>query len=370
MYYTTFIKNIQTNYPDYDSISQNYTSQNTTTQKITLNLTPRTLQQLSFKQIGHIKQVQIELENCYNILKPFEDTHDNAYYTFQIPKHSGGLRTINAPLPAFNDALTRVNHIFTNNIRCLPHNAAYAYVKQRSIKDANIKHQQNNSNWFLHLDLNNFFPNCTHQLVFNTLLEIYPFHYLSDYHKNILSKIIQICCLNGALPQGSPMSPLLSNLVCIPIDYKIQQFFNNNPFKTKFVYTRYADDFTISSKNTFNFNKLVEELSKLIYPFQFKPTKTHYGSRAGSNWNLGLMLNKDNNITIGHIKKKNYNAMLNNFLKDFSNNILWSAHDTQTLQGRLSFLNQIEPDYFDYIIQKYNKKYNTNYSLALKTILG
>ena len=35
-----------------------------------------------------------------------------------------------------------------------------------------------------------------------------------------------------------------------------------------------------------------------------KPEKTRYGSRAVSNWNLGLMLNKDNVITF--LKKGAY----------------------------------------------------------------
>jgi hypothetical protein len=64
-----------------------------------------------------------------------------------------------------------------------------------------------------------------------------------------------------------------------------------------------------------------------------KAKKTRYGSIAGSNWNLGLMLNKDNNITVGYEKKKTLNAMLNNFLRDFKNNLRWPRDNVYALQG-------------------------------------
>ena len=370
MYYTTYTNNKKFIKPAYDEIL-NTPLQQTSYTKLTLNLTPKPLENLNHNQLNQIHATEVTIRHCEFILRPFLNTHNQEYTEFHIPKHSGGLRTIHAPKPEFAMQLTEVQRLFTNNIKCLPHTAAYAYVKGRSIKDANQQHQNNNSKWFLHLDLDNFFTNCTADLIYNTLLEIYPFYYMHDHVKPLLKNIIDICCLNGVLPQGSPMSPLLSNLVMVPIDYNIHKTLTrNNCLKTHFIYTRYADDFTISAKNNFNWNKVIEILNPLIAPFTFKPSKTHYGSSAGSNWNLGLMLNKDNNITIGFQKKKTLNAMLNNFLKDFSSNTLWSVEDTQILQGKLSFLQQIEPEYFVYIVNKYNNKYNTNYRLALSTILG
>lgn len=369
MFYTTIINNKKINKINYADIdlanAQNYNYTNT---QLTLELEPKVP---NSNQRTHLRFVSRCIQTCYDKLEPYFGTHNNEYIEFHIPKRSGGLRKINAPNPEFAKALKEVQQIFINDINCLPHTAAYAYVKNRSIKDANLQHQKNNSKWFLHLDLDNFFPNCTDTLIYDTLINLYPFFYLQPAAKTQLKAIIKTCCLNGALPQGSPMSPLLSNLVMVPIDYKIHRTLTHCPeLKNHFIYTRYADDFTISAKNSFNWSKLIELITPLIQPFSFKPTKTHYGSRAGSNWNLGLMLNKDNNITVGFKKKKTLNAMLNNFLLDFSSDILWSVEDTQVLQGNLSFLNQIEPEYFNYIVNKYNNKYNTDYKQAIKTILS
>lgn len=319
-----------------------------------------------------ITKTQQQLDIIYALLYPYKETYEHQYYTFKIPKRSGGLRTINAPNPDFKDLLRRTKDIFEQNIKVLAHPAAFAYTAQRSIKDALIVHQQNNSNWFLKIDLKNFFNNCTPEIVYDNIKELYPFWYFDDAHKARLKEIIKICSLNNGLPQGTPISPLLTNLLMVSYDYKISQYLYNlnRTSNNKFVYTRYADDILISARKTFSWKTIENELKNILQPFKINSAKTRYGSKAGTNWNLGLMLNKDNNITLGHQKKKVLNAMLNNFLRDFGTPKQWNQSDTYALQGQLSWLKQIEPDYYSYLIQKYEAKYqHTTYAEAIKTIL-
>lgn len=373
--YITYFKTKQNNTNqilDYNSVlTQNVMPMLSETFKLTLKIdTPTPRDRLNQNMRTQIETTENIINYCETLLEPFKNNYNEQYYTFQIPKHSGGLRTIYAPNTAFKEVLTTVLNLLTDASKCLPHTAAYAYVKERSIKDANEQHQKNESQWFLHLDLQDFFPSCTSERIFNTLCELYPFYYITNAHKECLKNIIKICCLNDALPQGSPISPWLSNLVMVPIDYAIHNFcMRHNPFDNHFTYTRYADDFTISSKKNFDWQKFIEYITPLIQPFTIKESKTHYGNRAGSNWNLGLMLNKDNKITLGHLKKHTLNAILHNFLKDFANNNRWSKEDTYVLQGNLSFLKHIEPEYYNYIINKYEQKFNVSYKTAIKTIL-
>lgn len=321
-----------------------------------------------------IKQYEKELENAHKILTPFKDNYKTQYYAFSIPKSSGGMRTIHAPVTQFKEALTKVKNILENDIKCLPHDAAYAYVKGRSILDALKIHQNNQSNWYLKLDLTDFFDKCTPEDLYNKLINLYPFYYFSTFHKTILQQILQICSLNNGLPQGTPISPILTNLYMVDIDYKIRKKLtrlNNNHF----VYTRYADDMLISCKSTFNWSEIENAIQELVTPHQIKKAKTRYGSRAGSNWNLGLMLNKDNNITLGFKRKKLLNAMLNNFCKDYKYKTRSELSHEEieqiySLQGQLSFLQQIEPNYAAHLLQKYANKYHMHILQQFKILLN
>lgn len=362
MYITFF----QQNLPNYNTLFNNNYLLNTyakNTKIITeTDLTP--------EQTNHIASVECAITQIHNRLNPFKNKPvEELFYEFKIPKHSGGLRTINAPYTDFKLALTDAKEIFERDIKCLAHNAAYAYTKNRCTLDAIQVHQKNQSNWFLKIDLKDFFPSCTPELIFNQLLKIYPFACIHQNAKNQLKEIIEICCLNNGLPQGTPMSPILTNLIMVPYDYQLQQLLTRGTGE-HYVYTRYADDILISSKNQFNWQELTNQIKEILQPFNINTAKIRYGNKAGRNWNLGLMLNKDNNITLGFKEKKLLNAMLNNFLKDFKNNNPWSIEDTQHLQGKLSYLNQIEPTYWAHLINKYNLKYNTSYTTALKTILS
>ena len=368
--YLTIYKQNKPNYTqiDYAQIMQTEYTSTPTFYKTTIYIeNPKPLNE---SQQLKIKIAEENILIAYYILEPFKDNYEEQYYEFKIPKRSGGLRTIDAPKTKFKEALTQVKIIFEEKLKCLSHNSAYAYTKQRSVLDALKVHQANQSNWYLKIDLTDFFPSCTPDFIYNQLIQLYPFYYFADKYKNMLKEIIKICCLHGGLPQGTPMSPLLTNLIMIPYDYHISNYLKRGTGE-HLVYTRYADDILISSKSSFDWKALEQILAEKLKPFKIKHTKTRYGSKAGSNWNLGLMLNKDNNITLGSNKKKQINAMLNNFIRDYKNNNYWTREDTYELQGQLGYLKHIEPEYYNYIVQKYEAKYEIiDYQNLIKNILN
>ena len=293
------------------------------------------------------------------------------YDKFFIPKSSGGLREINAPQPPLMELMREIKRVFEDRLNVLYHNSAYAYTKGRSTKQALEVHQRNESKWFLKLDVKDFFPSCTSSLLKVQLSRIYPFSLLYRHapSEEILDRIIDLCMLNGGLPQGTPMSPMLTNLIMIPFDKNLQDFVQRKGL----VYTRYADDILLSAKTTFSEEQttfIVEKMfERLQYPFKIKKEKTRYGSSAGRNWNLGLMLNKDNNITIGYKQKQRLRAGINNFLNDFTKGIFWSIMDVYQLGGHLSYLEMIEPDYKNYIVRELEIKYNLNFKDCVKQSL-
>ena len=295
------------------------------------------------------------------------------YHSFEIPKRHGGLRPIDAPRPAFMQALNELKSILEETLRCPYHTAAFAYVKGRCHKDAVVRHQRNKSKWFLKLDFHDFFGSTTYEFVIRQLKEIFPFSEIfKSWGKEYLEKALTLCFLHGGLPQGTPTSPLLTNLMMIPIDHAISAYCRDS--SPHLVYTRYADDISISSDLSFKWQDVENSLREIIEhfkaPFAFNREKTHYGSVSGRNWLLGLMLNKDNEITVGHAKKKNYTHMVHSFLLDYKNGNRWSVEDTQHLAGLTSYYVSIQKDVFENITKSYSQKIGVDFYGAVKSILS
>ena len=187
----------------------------------------------------------------------------------------------------------------------------------------------------------------------------------------LLDKALSLCFLHGGLPQGTPISPTLTNLMMIPIDYTISKAMRKST--PHIVYTRYADDLLLSSDISFKWtdkqNEIIEILKSFNAPFQLNTKKTRYGSSAGRNWNLGVMLNKDNEITVGHAKKKLLKTMIHQFMQDFKEQKYWNVEDTQTLQGQMSYVSMVEKDNMDRIIENYSNKFGFSLIDSIKKIL-
>ena len=299
-----------------------------------------------------------------------EDQMASHYHEFKIPKRSGGYRTIDDPDEELRKAHAELKAIIEDRMDATYHTAAFAYVKGRCAKDAVIKHQMNKSNWCLRTDFSNFFGSITLDFAYDMLTRQYPFCEYIQESKDDLKEALKICFLRGGLPQGSVISPFLTNIIMIPIDYKLA----NNLWKENFVYTRYADDIQISAYRKFDHREIVRLIDQVLEsfgaPFRIKPEKTKFSSVAGVNYMLGLNLNKDHNVTVGHERKKMLKAMLTNFLVDFKNGKRWPPEQVRHLDGICSYYRSIEKDYIDYVIQHIQNKFSINYRNCIKSILG
>ena len=303
-----------------------------------------------------------------HIIQTIKDVQPVEHYKeFKIPKKTHGFRTINAPDDILKPKMTKVAKILSDELQILAHDSAWAYVKGRDVITAMKEHQKNNSRWFLKLDLKDFFGSCSVDFIVQQLEKIYPF---AVYPSTMPRVIANFATLNGGLPQGTPLSPMLTNLIMVEIDYKINRLIYDltqeaELFKQHYVYTRYADDIIISAKNNFKYDIIIEAIDNLLEdtPLTINREKIRYGSSSGRNWNLGIMYNKDNELTIGYREKQKLKVTIYNYIHDR----LWPLEDLRWLLGKLNWLHNVQPDYFKGLINYYKNKYNVD---VIKNIIS
>ena len=326
----------------------------------------------------------IEPWKLLSILKNFNEKYEalrnhtprsDLYYSFHIPKRSGGLRKIDAPNDDLKTALRELKEIFETDFKALYHTSAFAYIKKRSTIHAVKRHQQNESKWFGKFDLSNFFGSTTIDFTLKMLSHIFPFSEVMRYDegKIAMKDALDIAFLDGGLPQGTPISPLLTNIIMIPIDFKLYNGLRDFE-RQSFVYTRYADDFLVSSRYDFDVKKIekfiVDTLASFGAPFTINQKKTRYGSSSGRNWNLGVMLTKDNTITVGHKKKKQFQTMLAAYIMDNKNGKHWDKSDVQVLEGYRSYFKMVEGEAIDRMVSHVAGKFDVDVVAMIKQDLS
>lgn len=300
------------------------------------------------------------------------DTSEH-YSHFEIKKKSDPRkkRPIDAPDLMLKNAQAILKNYIENHLHALPHSAAHAYVEGRSTVTAMKEHMRNDSKWFLQIDLSNFFNSINEEFLRKSLIYVYPFPLINE---TSMEAIINCALLNGEMPQGSVLSPTLSNLVMVPLDYQIKEKLHNYEHH-HYVYTRYADDITISCKEKFDPNEIVEIIKGIFQsfdaPLKINESKTRFGNTAGRNYHLGIILNnhgenKTSQMSIGHEKNKRFRAMLFNFCTTGEE---WEKHDVQKMLGLISYYKSIEKPFIERTIQKYNEKFNMDIMLKAKNMI-
>lgn len=296
------------------------------------------------------------------------------YYTFYIPKKNGKYRRIDAPEDELMTALRNLKTIFEEKFKILYHTSAFAYIKKRSTIDAVKRHQANESKWFAKYDLSNFFGSTTMEFVLKQFEMIYPFSEVmkNTYGRRELEKALELAFLNGGLPQGTPISPLITNVMMIPIDHKLSNTLRDYN-KQRFIYTRYADDFIISSQYDFDHREIEALINSVLdefdAPFKLNEEKTRYGSSSGSNWNLGVMLNKDNEITVGYQNKKRFQAMLASYAASKKNGECIDREYLQHIEGLRSYYRMVEQETIDKMVAHLSQKFHMDIIQAIKNDL-
>jgi RNA-directed DNA polymerase len=171
------------------------------------------------------------------------------YHTFTIPKRSGGVRSISAPKKGLKLLQRRLANLLQtcifeiNQIReasdepILRYQLAHGFIKERSILTNARPHRR--KRYVFNIDLEDFFGSIHFGRVQGFFVKDKSF-LLKPKTALILA---QISCFERKLPQGSPCSPIISNLVAHILDIHLVRLAS----RWGCTYTRYADDLTFST---------------------------------------------------------------------------------------------------------------------------
>lgn len=128
------------------------------------------------------------------------------------------------------------------------------------------------------------------------------------YH--LLMALIDISTFDGRLPQGSPLSPFLSNIVMCDFDS-----YASHSFKTRYI--RYADDICIIARDVEEAVKFrdiaINGLYKVSPGVTINPKKVNIIKHGKPMRVVGFNVNEDSRWpTLPRYKRKNFEAMLYN----------------------------------------------------------
>lgn len=235
----------------------------------------------------------------------------NKYFEFSIPKKNGGERKIKSPneklkilqkkvAKLLNDCLEEILSVHKQSL-------SHGFRRKHSIITNARKHKKKRH--VFNVDLEDFFPSINFGRVRGFFIK--NNHFLLQ--PPVATVIAQIACHNNSLPQGSPCSPVISNLIGHLIDIRMV----NLAKKAKCTYSRYADDLTFStnqkvfpeliaindifdSKKWLASDILVKEISKL--GFEINKSKTSLQNKTSRQIATGLVVNNKVNVKIEYFR--------------------------------------------------------------------
>lgn len=201
----------------------------------------------------------------------------------EIPKRNGGKRKLSIPTVIDRLIQQAIAQVLSKYINASMEEESYGYRPLKSAQQATLKaqhHMQEGYNEVIDLDIENYFGTVNQDRLMSQLKSL-----IGDQRVlNLIRKILN----NGSktregLPQGGPLSPLLSNIYLDPLDKELK--------KREHRFVRYADDVKIFVKS----KRSTERVTKSIKKFLEKKLKLKTNdkkSKIGKECNiLGFITN-------------------------------------------------------------------------------
>lgn len=300
---------------------------------------------------GLAEKMNVDLSTLRYLLFHRKVSKISHYHIFEIPKKSGGRRKIAAPKKKLKNLQNWVLENILNQFEINEY--AHGFVKQRSIvTNANVHTGQD---IVINIDLKDFFPSIDYKRVkglfqkigySEQLAIIFALICTQAETKTVLMDGVTYYVQNNKrfLPQGSPASPAISNLIAFRLDKKVQGL----AAKYGFVYSRYADDlsFSTSSVNEKNIAALLYFLNKIISEegLTINREKTTVMRKSGQQKVTGIVVNEKLNIDRKQLRK--FRALLHNIEVNGWKDQKWgkSENAKAAIEGYIHFIKMVNQE--------------------------
>lgn len=297
-----------------------------------------------------------------------------SYTSFTIPKKSGGARTISAPTKMLKSMQTYTNRIL--QAFYVAPDCVTGFVPAKSVVDNAERHI--GMNYVFNTDLKDFFPSIPQARVWGAL-QCQPF----NFSKEIAAAIAGLCSIEETyqteegkwatkhyLPQGSPCSPTLTNIVCHNLDWKLSGLARRFHLR----YSRYADDITFSgNRNVFaDEGEFMTEFRRIVAEqnFTLNEKKTRLQKRGERQEVTGLVVSDRVNVPREYVRdldnllyiweKHGEHAAFTKFIKRYSpkqNLNKYNPNMASVVQGKLMYLKMVKGEN-DPVWRRLQKRFN------------
>ncbi|MCX7749575.1 MAG: TerD family protein [Clostridia bacterium] len=223
------------------------------------------------------------------------------YHRYTVPKRKGGLRNIAAPKSTLKAAQKKMLEGMLSKISVSDH--AHGFIKGKSVVSGAQEHIPK-PQLVINMDLEDFFPTIT----FERVRGMFKAFGYSGYIASLMAMICTYCErmaieVRGVtkyvktspriLPQGSPASPMVTNILCMKLDKRL----NGLASKYGFSYTRYADDMSFSIEDTASIDegKFCGLVSKIVNEegFKINKAKTRFLRQNNRQAITGVVINNE-----------------------------------------------------------------------------
>ena len=292
--------------------------------------------------VNQIKELSTKLGMEEGVVRDIlSDTKKNysRFFIWKDEEHTKK-RWIEAP----NDVLKNIQEQILHNViyKMAATKFAHGFIHGRSIVSCAKEHT--GKKFVLKLDLKNFFPSISREMVYGAM-----YNELTPENVKIIIPAIELCLMDGRLPQGAPTSPAISNIVCKPLDMVLYGIAE----KFCLTYTRYADDLIFSGDDD-TIYKVIPIIKSTIAKFglvvnekKVKVLKRHQRQTV-----TGLVVNADGQTSVRRRKRMNLRAYMHQILigKKPIDRV-----NLNRLRGNVNLINMANPNQGKWFVEKLNE---------------